>query len=60
METDASDEGLGAVLSQEGESGYRLVTYHSRALNHAERYVCDPRTTVGSDMGYAVSQQPED
>ena len=37
LETDASQEGLGAVLSQEHDGKYRVIAYASRRLRPTER-----------------------
>lgn len=37
LETDASNEGLGAALIQEGENGCHVISYASRSLNDAEK-----------------------
>lgn len=43
VDTDASNVGLGAVLSQEGENGEQVISYYSRSLNRPERNYCVTR-----------------
>ncbi|KAJ8349818.1 hypothetical protein SKAU_G00249480 [Synaphobranchus kaupii] len=43
VDTDASNTGVEAVLSQEDEDGERVVAYYSRALGKADRNYCVTR-----------------
>uniref|UniRef100_A0A3Q1J2D2 ribonuclease H n=1 Tax=Anabas testudineus TaxID=64144 RepID=A0A3Q1J2D2_ANATE len=43
LDTDASNVGVGAVLSQGGEAGERAVAFYSCSLNRAERNYCVTR-----------------
>ena len=43
LDTDASNQGIGAVLSQLQDGKERVVTYYSRVLHKAERRYCVTR-----------------
>lgn len=43
VDTDASNVGLGAVLSQEGEDGEQVIAYYSRSLHRPEKNYCVTR-----------------
>uniref|UniRef100_A0A669C557 Gypsy retrotransposon integrase-like protein 1 n=1 Tax=Oreochromis niloticus TaxID=8128 RepID=A0A669C557_ORENI len=43
VDTDASNTGVGAVLSQEGPEGERVISYYSRSLSRPERNYCVTR-----------------
>ena len=43
LDTDASDRGIGAVLSQVKDEQERVVAYHSKALSRPERNFCVTR-----------------
>ena len=43
LDTDASNHGIGAVLSQLQDGQERVLAYYSRALSHPERQYCVTR-----------------
>ena len=43
LDTDASLDGIGAVLSQEQDGVEKVIAYYSRALTHTERKYCVTR-----------------
>ncbi len=48
LNIDASNVGLGAILSQEGEKGERVIAYFSQAFNRAECNYCITRCELFS------------
>lgn len=40
LDTDVSSAGLGAVLSQVGSDGAKVVAYFSQVLNKSKRHSC--------------------
>ena len=43
LDTDASNDGIGGVLSQEIEGKERVITYYSKTLSKPERNYCVTR-----------------
>ncbi|KAJ8414148.1 hypothetical protein AAFF_G00067460 [Aldrovandia affinis] len=43
LDTDASNVGVGAVLSQQSDNGEHVIAYYSRALNKVEQNYCVTR-----------------
>lgn len=43
LDTDASDVGMGAVLSQVGQEGEKVVAYFSKTFNKTKRRYCITR-----------------
>ena len=50
LDTDASNMGVGAVLSQQEADGERVVAYFSRALSRAERNYCVTRRELLAEV----------
>ncbi|KAL1272916.1 hypothetical protein QQF64_028778 [Cirrhinus molitorella] len=48
LDTDASGVGMGAVLSQVGTGGERVVAYHSKTFNKSERRYCVTRRELAA------------
>ena len=59
LDTDVSDEGIGAVLSQKDEDGVeRVVTYASRVLSKPERRYCVTRRELLSVVTFVQHFRP--
>ena len=59
LDTDASDEGIGAVLSQRQSNGSeRVIAYGSCALSHPERRYCVTRRELLAAVTFIQQFQP--
>ena len=58
LDTDASDVGIGAVLSQQGENGEQVIAYASRALTKPERRYCVTRRELLSAVTFIHHFRP--
>ena len=58
LDTDASDVGIGAVLSQLGTEGEQVIAYASRALTKPERRYCVTRRELLSVVSFIDHFRP--
>ena len=51
LDTDTSNTGLGAVLSQIQQEEEKVIAFHSKSLNKSEKLLHDVQGTLGSYCG---------
>jgi len=56
LQTDPSDYGIAAILTQDTEKGERVIFYSSRTLNGAKKTIQQRRRVLGDRLGDPIAQ----